>query len=243
MQRQWAALAGLLVAAGCGSPKGSEAVELAEARARPKVVEISVASGFDGPPKRIYIRGFKQEKELEVWGAAGDDGPLKLMATYAIARMSGGLGPKRREGDGQVPEGLYVINRFNPNSNYHLSLGLDYPNASDRVRSDTKSPGSDIFIHGSDVSIGCLAMTDPVIEQIWVFATSARDAGQTSIPVHIFPARMTAENLRALETKHARADWHSLWRELKPFYDDFERERQVPTHAVGEDGSYRRAKG
>lgn len=147
--------------------------------------------------------------------------------------MSGGLGPKRREGDRQVPEGLYVIDRFNPDSAYHLSLGIDYPNASDRVRSDPKNPGSDIFIHGSDVSIGCLAMTDPVIEEVYAMAVRAREAGQRRIRVDIFPFRMEPGEVAGRGGEHS-----GLWAELEPFYQAFESSRTVPGFRVGAGGAY-----
>src|SRR5690606_32704350 len=93
-----------------------------------------------------------------------------------------------------VPEGIYHVDRFNPNSKFHLSLGLNYPNASDKVRSDKTAPGSDIFIHGSNVSIGCLAMGNDPIEEIYAIATKAKTSGN-KIRVDIFPFRLTEENL------------------------------------------------
>src|SRR5579863_1055617 len=103
------------------------------------------------PPKRIFIRAFKQERELELWGG-NRTGAMHLLRTYAIAAASGGPGPKRREGDMQVPEGVYRVARFNPHSRFHLSLGLDYPNASDRILGYRGHLGGDIYIHGNHVS-------------------------------------------------------------------------------------------
>jgi len=138
------------------------------------------------PPKRIFLRAFKLERTLEVWGSSSGRTPFKLLQALPIAAMSGTLGPKRMEGDGQVPEGVYFINRFNPLSQFLLSLGLNYPNASDVVQSDSARPGGDIFIHGDRKSIGCLAMTDPVIQRIYILCLEARNGGQARIPVHIF---------------------------------------------------------
>ena len=164
---------------------------------------VLVSPMFQADPPRIGIRAFKLERQLEVWGSKSDRGPYRLLATYPIAAMSGVLGPKLKEGDMQVPEGFYVVNRFNPKSKYHLSLGLNYPNASDRKRGEGRNLGKDIFIHGKRVSAGCLAMTDPVIEVIYRQAIHARDAGQDSIPVAIFPARLNATNWKALRKQYA----------------------------------------
>ena len=142
------------------------------------------------PPKGLLIRAFKHEEGLEIWASNEIDGEYILLKTYPIAKQSGVLDPKRKEGDKQVPEGFYYIDRFNPRSRYHLSLGLNYPNESDKVRSDKKQPGSDIFIHGSNVSIGCLAVTDEIIEEIYILALDVKQGGLKNIPVHLFPFRM-----------------------------------------------------
>lgn len=168
---------------------------------------------------------------------AGDaDGPMRLIQTYRIAAASGDLGPKRKQSDLQVPEGFYVIDRFNPRSSFHLSLGLDYPNASDRIRSDKKKPGSDIFIHGDRRSIGCLAMTDPIIREIYVCALDA----SRPIEVHIFPTRLDAAGMKNLTSEYASQP-HLLkfWRELEPIYSAFDKTGQVPKHSVDAQGAYR----
>ena len=217
---------------GTGEDRVKGAYERAEKRVR-KMVEVA---GVTFPPKRIYLRAFKHERKLEVWGSNSVSEPFKLIHTYQIAMMSGKLGPKRREGDLQVPEGLYRIDRFNPKSQFHLSLGIDYPNASDRKRSDPAKPGGDIFIHGSNRSIGCLAMTDPKIEEIYLLALEAKRKGQSKIPVHVFPFRQTAAN----QSRHSAAypEHAGFWNELKPFYDHFERTKQLPSFKVDSGGRY-----
>ena len=107
------------------------------------------------PPQAMYIRSFKYDRQLEVWVKGNAKEPYKLFKTYKVCALAGTLGPKRMQGDYQVPEGFYHINEFNPNSNYHLSLGLNYPNLSDRMLSDSLEPGGDIYIHGSCVTTGC----------------------------------------------------------------------------------------
>jgi murein L,D-transpeptidase YafK len=162
------------------------------------------------------------------------------VTTFPVLAASGKAGPKRREGDRQVPEGFYQIDRFNPESSYHLSLGLDYPNESDRVRSDKQRPGSDIFIHGKDVTIGCLPLGDEMIEELYLATLDARGAGQQRIPVHIFPARMTGEKWERFQKTEAERDSSlpAFWRELQPVFDAFEKERRLPEISVAADGKY-----
>ena len=188
-------------------------------------------AGLRVPFRRVFLRAFKREGELELW-AGGDR--MSLMRTYPIAAMSGGLGPKRREGDLQVPEGVYRIARFNPHSRYRLSMGLDYPNASDRVRGGPR-PGTDIYIHGDRVSAGCIAMTDALIDEIYPLCAKAGNRG--TIPVHVFPARLDDAALADLCRRvPAQA---AFWSELKPIYDAFERTHIVPAVSVSPSGAYR----
>jgi murein L,D-transpeptidase YafK len=191
------------------------------------------------PPARVFIRAFKVEKELEVW-AGGARGPLTLIKTYAVCAVSGGLGPKRQEGDGQIPEGFYEVDRFNPASNYHLSLGVSYPNASDRLRSRAKRLGGDIMIHGDCVTIGCLPLTDPMIEEVYVLVVDARSGGAGRVPVHIFPRRMDAAGMAWLTGRNPTEDLAAFWEELRAGYSAFEKDHVVPTVSVDpRNGSYR----
>ncbi|MEJ0080656.1 MAG: L,D-transpeptidase family protein [Puia sp.] len=130
------------------------------------------------PARFIYIRSFKYDSEMEVWVKNKQNEKYKLFKTYKICALAGSLGPKRMAGDYQVPEGFYYINEFNPRSLYHLSLGLNYPNASDRMLCDLSQPGGDIYIHGSCVTTGCIPITDGQIEELYVLAAHAKDMGQ-----------------------------------------------------------------
>lgn len=186
-------------------------------------------------PSEIYIRAFKEEKELEIFAASDRGVKMKRLAVWTIAFHSGGLGPKRREGDYQVPEGFYHIDRFNPRSNFWLSLGLNYPNASDRKLSDPSKPGGDIFIHGGRSSIGCLAMTDPGIEQIYHIASDARKSGQRFIPVHIFPSRNWTNLKRQYKDQKPLL---RFWEPLERAFRQFEETRLVPKVRVRTDGRY-----
>ncbi|HEY1021328.1 MAG TPA: L,D-transpeptidase family protein, partial [Flavisolibacter sp.] len=118
------------------------------------------AKGFQWPAANMYIRSFKYDGQLEIWISNSRKEPYKLFKTYRVCALAGSLGPKRMQGDYQVPEGFYYINEFNPNSTYFLSLGLNYPNPSDKILSDPARPGGDIYIHGSCVTVGCIPVTD-----------------------------------------------------------------------------------
>jgi murein L,D-transpeptidase YafK len=194
-------------------------------------------SGFDWPPSHMFIRAFKWEKELEVW--LGDEKGFRKFRTYPVCAASGKPGPKRKEGDLQVPEGFYHIDRFNPKSRFHLSLGVNYPNASDRILGDPDRPGADIFIHGNCVSEGCLAMTDDQIKDIYCLALLAKDAGQGQIPVWILPFRLenAATQKAFVEMSEYEACW-PFWRSLMPAYRYFEAEKRIPEIRIGEDGGY-----
>lgn len=131
--------------------------------------------GVAWPPRRVTLLVFKQEKRLEAWGANAR-GPFRHLADFPILAASGRMGPKRRQGDSQVPEGIYRLNALNPNSAYHLSLRVDYPNADD-LRLPGRLPaarqGGDIYVHGNAVSIGCVAIGDPAIEHVFCLVARA----------------------------------------------------------------------
>jgi murein L,D-transpeptidase YafK len=183
----------------------------------------------DWPPRDLLLRGFKHEGVLEVWaGAAQGRHRVRIWALPICAR-SGVLGPKRREGDGQIPEGLYRIQRFNPRSAFHLSLGLNYPTAVDHARAGEGDPGSDIYIHGGCVSIGCLAIEDAPMERLYLAAVMARDRGQRGLPVHLFPCRFgeAACDAQLSERSGVDPDTIALWRSLRAEHDAFEGDRET----------------
>lgn len=153
-----------------------------------------IFNNINWPPKKVFIRVFKYDKELEVW--VSDSVEYVLFKKYKICLLSGDLGPKRKEGDLQVPEGFYHINDFNYNSKYYLSLGVDYPNKSDKILSHYKDLGGLIYIHGACVSVGCIDVGDSAIDEIYTMCRVAKNNGQDSIPVHIFPVNYN--NLKSL---------------------------------------------
>jgi murein L,D-transpeptidase YafK len=172
----------------------------------------------------ILIVAYKNEKELDLYVKGKTETGYKKLATYPVCRISGQPGPKRHQNDLQIPEGFYVIDKFNPNSNYYLSLGISYPNSSDRIKCKSKDPGGDIYIHGECVTIGCLPMTNDKIKEIYIYAIQARENGQHNIPVYIFPFRFTEINVAKMkETYKTDVDLLDFWDNLKAGYDKFNR--------------------
>jgi murein L,D-transpeptidase YafK len=178
----------------------------------------------------VFLRIFKRESELELWMKRGSR--FVLFATYPICRWSGTLGPKHREGDRQAPEGFYTVDKsqLNPNSRWHRSFNLGYPNAFDAGHGRT---GSFLMVHGGCTSIGCYAMTDEIVDEIWRLVTAALDGGQARFSVHAFPFRMTDDNLAI----HSGASDAAFWRDLKAGYDAFEEYATPPLVSVC-DGRY-----
>lgn len=183
----------------------------------------------------IYLRAFKSEKIIEVWLKNTNDKTYKLFKTYDICASSGELGPKRQEGDGQVPEGFYTIDLFNPTSNYYLSMRVSYPNQSDKILKTSKSAGGAIMIHGNCVTIGCLPITDEKIKELYVLCLEAKNRNRT-VRVDIFPAKLTDENLKKLVTSYSTHS--SFWNSLKPAYDDFEQNHTLKKIGVDAKGKY-----
>jgi murein L,D-transpeptidase YafK len=175
----------------------------------------------------VFIRAFKRERELELLLRNRVTGKFDLFRTYKIAGMSGHLGPKLAEGDSQVPEGFYFVPpaAMKPDSQYHLAFNIGYPNELDRSLGRT---GSAIMVHGNRISIGCLAMTDEKIEEIYTLCAAAHQAGQLYFRVHIFPARMTDEWM----LNFAGDPNEAFWKNLKAGYDLFEKTRVPPEVSV-----------
>ena len=178
----------------------------------------------------VLVRIFKLESELELW--VEKDGRYVKFATYPICRFSGRLGPKVKEGDAQAPEGFYTVGKeqLNPNSRWHRSFNLGFPNEFDRAHGRT---GSLLMVHGGCLSIGCYAMTNAVGDELWRMVTAALDHGQPRFEVQVFPFRMTEANLRA----RTGSRWAEFWANLKQGSDLFEASR-VPPYVSVCDGRY-----
>jgi murein L,D-transpeptidase YafK len=176
------------------------------------------------------MRIFKMDGDLEVW--MKKDGRYALYKTYPICTYSGYPGPKLYEGDWQSPEGFYTVSarQMNPNSLYHLSFNVGYPNSFDKSR---KRTGSSIMVHGNCSSRGCFAMGDSKMEEIYLLAHAALAGGQKSFSLHIYPFRMTAHNM----SKFSSSPWIGFWKNLQEGYKAFEMSRQIPT-ITAENGRY-----
>jgi murein L,D-transpeptidase YafK len=191
------------------------------------------------PPRAILLRAFKQETVLELWATDADEKPYVLVHKYRICTSSGTLGPKRRFGDEQVPEGFYKLDWFNPQSNFFLSMHINYPSASDRILGSHQNPGGDIFLHGNCASIGCIPITDDGIKEVYWLAVLVHSQGQRNLPIHIFPARLTDEGFQALATGHRnQPELIVFWGNLKAGFDRFEKNHRLPLVKTRGDGSY-----
>lgn len=185
------------------------------ARRQADVKALVTRAGLTYPVAEAYLRVFKAEREVELWASGRAGQPMVLIKRWSVCAASGEAGPKRQEGDLQVPEGLYEVSEFNPWSNYHLALKVSYPNASDLVRTtDRAHPGGLIYMHGKCASIGCIAIEDEQIEEVYLITADAR---RRSTRIDLFPARLTDEWLEAASPEH-----RDFWTELRPFFARFE---------------------
>jgi murein L,D-transpeptidase YafK len=221
-----AAVAAAIALAGCNAddiaPNGR-----AQAPLSPKTVSLISEKNMD-KESPILVRIFKEEAELELW-KMDRTGQYALLKTYPICKWSGDLGPKKKEGDRQAPEGFYTITpaQMNPNSNYYLAFNTGFPNAYDRAHAYT---GSELMVHGDCSSRGCYAMTDEQIQEIYALARESFFGGQSSFQFEALPFHMTALNM----ARHRNNPNFAFWKMLKEGYDNFEATHQEPKVAVCE---------
>ena len=214
-----------------GEAHANDRAKKAAAKVRPEMEKALKAAGLVwGAP--VFLRAFKAEALLEAHVLNRTTGKFQHFRSWPIAAQSGKPGPKQKTGDLQVPEGFYAASRrsMNPASAYHLSFNIGYPNAFDTAHART---GSLIMIHGNRLSVGCLAMTDDKIEEIYSLCDAALTAGQPFFRIHIFPFRMSAEKMAAAAT----SEWLPFWQNLQSGYDWFEKHRTPPDVTVAE-GKY-----
>jgi len=214
------------------SPVQEDRVAIARQRVTPILIQRFAAAGLPYPVNSIFFRVHKMEREFELWARNDNDGSYRLVQIYPIFGASGHLGPKRREGDRQVPEGFYQIDRLNPKSEFHLSLRINYPNAADQKKSDPGAPGSGIYVHGGQRSAGCLALGDDAIEEIYIVAQDATPP----VLISIFPARMLDSGWP--DQAKSCPDQIDFWNSLMPGYRFFSERRQLPIVTVDQNGNY-----
>jgi len=217
-------------------PKETRAIK----NIRDSVIKDLTSKGFSWPLGYVYLRAFKLEKQIEVWVKNDEVEPFRLYKNYPVCAGSGTFGPKRREGDKQIPEGFYYINEWKPNSNYHLALGLNYPNTSDQILSDQEKPGGDIYIHGNCVTVGCLPVTDSLIEHLYFLTAAAKEQGQDFIPVHIYPYRFDKKNSQKQYLTKVKNNpfWETFHSTLQQAYSYFEDTHQMPAILIDQNGTY-----
>ncbi|MGB0422704.1 MAG: L,D-transpeptidase family protein [Flavobacteriales bacterium] len=181
----------------------------------------------------VFFRVFKKEELFEVWTKKQNE-DFVLSVSFPFCKNSGVLGPKRKEGDFQIPEGIYSIDRYNPKSKFHLSLGINYPNSVDLIHADQNKPGGDIFIHGGCASIGCISITNESIDLVYRLAKNS--ASPYSIEAHFFPFKFNNIDFMN-ELKAQNPDTKLLWNSLESIYTSFEKNRQLPEVHMSE-GEY-----
>ncbi len=184
----------------------------------------------------LYFRIFKFEKQFELWVKNKSDQKYTLLKILPICASSGDLGPKRKQGDYQVPEGFYEIATFNPNSSYHLAMKINYPNASDRIKKSATDPGGDIMIHGNCVTIGCIPLENDPIEEVYVLATEAKNKKHTT-HIAIYPCRFNEKNNTMLKKSYDE-EKNKFWETLKKPYAYFENTNIIPKVSVSKTGDY-----
>jgi murein L,D-transpeptidase YafK len=204
-----------------------------------KVQQLLTAVKVDPKSFTIFLRAYKSEQRLEVWAKNRLEKKHVFVTSYPFCASSGVPGPKRQEGDGQIPEGIYHIRHFNPVSSFHLSLGINYPNASDAVLGVKGKLGGEIYIHGDCVTVGCIPITDDLIKELYVFAVEARSGGQEEIPVHIFPFVVTDDAVRSIEQRNdASPEVKKFWNDLVPIHRAFESIKELSPVSVDRTGRY-----
>ncbi|BEN52946.1 murein L,D-transpeptidase [Serratia marcescens] len=178
----------------------------------------------------VYIQIFKEERKLELYARMGNE--FRLVNTFPICNFSGGLGPKRREGDFKSPEGFYSVDarHLKPDSKYYRAINIGFPNDYDKSQGYS---GAYLMIHGECKSIGCYAMTNTYMDEIYRYVEAAFAYGQSRVDISIYPFRMTDQNLK----RHASSSYIAFWRQLKPGYDYFAKNHQPPMMTV-DNGQY-----
>lgn len=202
------------------------------------LTNLLLARGIDPESFELYLRAFKMEGIVEVWGRTKGSKEYQKVVEYPFCENVGFPGPKRRKGDGQIPEGMYQLESFNPVSNYHLSLKLNYPNQADRNREGDYDLGGLIYIHGGCASIGCIPITDDKIRELYVLAVLAKDQGQSEIEVHIFPNSLSRERFQQLANNTNDKELVKFWGNLRTSIVFFNRFKYPPAYSIDQKGVY-----
>jgi murein L,D-transpeptidase YafK len=210
-----------------------------------RAMQLLTAKNLSPQNLDLLMVAYKQEAVLELWGRQGNDQPYQLLKSYPFCTNSGQLGPKRCEGDRQIPEGFYQISAFNPKSRFHLSLRVSYPNPSDLKHACPNKPGSDIMVHGGCSSIGCIAITDDLIKEVYLLALYAQTQ-KSKLNLYIFPSRFDEAFMQNQQViaQSLSTDWISsealiaFWQTLKTAHDQFSANHLPIIYRVNAKGDY-----
>lgn len=209
--------------------------KVAESENKVKVSENLGKLGLTSSNVHVFLEIFKKEQVVNLYVSDGSQ-PFKLYKAFDFCTFSGELGPKTHEGDGQIPEGIYHIRDFNPWSSFYLSMGINYPNSIDKKRSSSlghTSAGSNIYIHGSCASIGCVSISDQ-IKELYYLCVLAKNSSQKTIPVYMLPFNFSdPNNAKLMSKKHSQ-----LWDDLKTIYLDWSKKRMIPKVELNKKGRY-----
>jgi len=187
----------------------------------------------------LFLRVFKKEQKLEVWAKNRNARCFQFLTSYKICGKSGDLGPKRMEGDLQIPEGFYYIERYDPQSKFYKALKINYPNPADKVQGHQETPGNDIFIHGACISTGCIALSNEAIDDIYWLTDKAKQGGQNFIDVHIYPFHFEEQSLeQALKNTPQYKDYEAFWESLRSGLFYFEQQKTIPDYRISREGFY-----
>lgn len=210
-------------------------VQLARKQADNLLKKIFQDKQINYPPNQLYIRAFKQEQVLEIWASNGE--AYKLIKNYEFTASSGNSGSKQKEGDLQIPEGFYQLTNFNPESKFHLSIKISYPNKADKIRNQNQQNiGGDIYIHGGKQTTGCIPVGDENISELYWLCVQYYTLNPY-IPIHIFPCRMEEESLISIYDEYPA--YIDFWNSMKPAYHHFQIHKRPATVAdVDDNGNY-----
>lgn len=192
--------------------------------------------GLESTNFQLLIKAYKYEQLVKVYVKGKTDEKWSLYKTIPFCWTSGELGPKRQEGDLQIPEGFYSINHFNPYSNFHLSLGVSYPNKSDKIKSPHSRKGGAIYMHGGCATIGCIPIEDEPIKEVYILAVLGKNNGQSKVPIHIFPFEYSEEKMKVASTEFP--EHVNFWKNLFEVEEKFNKEKIQGKVSIDAKGNY-----
>ena len=185
---------------------------------------------------KVMIKAYKYEQNVKIYVQSKSEKVWRVYKEFPFNCTSGELGPKRQEGDYQIPEGYYKVNHFNPYSNFHLSLGVSYPNKADKIKSPHKNKGGAIYMHGGCATIGCIPIEDEPIKEVYILSVLAKNNGQSKVPIHIFPFEYTQEKFDSAIKLYPEHE--NFWTNIYEIEKKFEESKVAPKVGINSSGEY-----